>query len=85
MVTGGGLVDMFVDVFRDDDVDIYKGRMPAEDPEKDKKFKATTPEQLFKKWRTWQMSDHDPLWIEVQTDFADSYLTDFGKGKRSEP
>lgn len=79
MVTGGGLVDIFADVFRDDDVGIYKGKMPAEDPEKDKKFKATTPEALFRKWRTWQMSDHDPLWVEIQTDFADDYLGRFGK------
>ena len=25
-------------------------------------------------WRTFQMSDHLPLWIEVRTDYADEYL-----------
>ncbi len=28
----------------------------------------------FQKWRTWQMSDHNPLWVQVKTDFSDSYL-----------
>lgn len=25
-------------------------------------------------WRTWQMSDHYPLWIELAVDFTDEYL-----------
>ncbi|MGC4042964.1 MAG: endonuclease/exonuclease/phosphatase family protein [Armatimonas sp.] len=28
----------------------------------------------FDTWRTWQMSDHLPLWIELETDFAETYL-----------
>jgi exonuclease III len=27
-----------------------------------------------KKWRTWQMSDHCPLWVELKIDFSDKYL-----------
>jgi len=26
------------------------------------------------KWRTWQMSDHYPLWVELKIDFSDKYL-----------
>jgi len=26
------------------------------------------------KWRTWQMSDHCPLWVELKIDFSDRYL-----------
>jgi hypothetical protein len=75
-VTGGGKVDMYQDVFRStpEDLAIYAPFMPKTDPEKNKKFKAKTPEALYEKWRTWQMSDHSPLWIEVATDFADDYL-----------
>jgi hypothetical protein len=72
-VTGGGMIDMFADVFRDDDLQIYKKHMPKKDPEA--KSKAQTPEKLYDKWRTWQMSDHSPLWIEIATDFADDYLS----------
>ena len=41
------------------------------------KWPDTTDERLeyFRdKWRTWQMSDHLPLWIELKIDFADKYL-----------
>lgn len=82
-VTGGGMVNIFADVFRDnkEDLALYAAHLPKEDPEKDEKFKATTTEALYKKWRTWQMSDHSPLWIEIETDFADGFLKDLAKGK----
>jgi endonuclease/exonuclease/phosphatase family metal-dependent hydrolase len=38
---------------------------------------AKTPEALYRKWRTWQMSDHAPLWVEVETDFSADYLKQF--------
>lgn len=73
-VTGGGMVQLFDDVFRDEDMATYAAHIPAEDPEKKAKFKAKTPEGRYDKWRTWQMSDHAPLWVEIRTDFADDYL-----------
>ncbi len=78
-VLKGGMVDMYADAFRDtpDDLALYKAAMPAEDPEK--KNKAKTPEALYRKWRTWQMSDHHPLWIAIRTDFADDYLAAIAK------
>ncbi len=27
-----------------------------------------------KKWRTWQMSDHKLMWVELKTDFTEDYL-----------
>lgn len=27
-----------------------------------------------KKWRTWQMSDHLPLWVQLKVDFSEKYL-----------
>ena len=73
-VVGGGMVNMYQDVFRDEDMAIYRSAMPKADPEKNPKFKAKTPDALYRKWRTWQMSDHNPLWIEIETDFAEDYL-----------
>jgi hypothetical protein len=75
-VTGGGMVDIFKDVFRDgpDDMKQYEEHLPEKDPEEGE-FAAKTPEALYRKWRTWQMSDHSPLWVEISTDFADDYLT----------
>ena len=35
----------------------------------------TTPEKYFTgSWRTFQMSDHLPLWVELKIDFSDQYL-----------
>jgi endonuclease/exonuclease/phosphatase family metal-dependent hydrolase len=31
-------------------------------------------EYYKKKWRTWQMSDHKPMWVELKTDFTEDYL-----------
>ncbi len=31
-----------------------------------------------KKWRTWQMSDHLPLWTELNIDFTEKYLKKLG-------
>jgi len=80
-VTGGGLVDVFASVFRDadEDFEIYKGRMPQADPETNARSRAKTPRDLYRKWRTWQMSDHDPLWIAIDTDFTEHYLTAIGQ------
>jgi hypothetical protein len=71
-VLGGGMVPRFDDVFRDEDEALYAAHVPAQDPEPD--GKAATPEARYRQWRTWQMSDHAPLWIEIATDFADDYL-----------
>lgn len=81
-VVGGGMIDMYADVFRDNDEDraLYAAFVPEEDPERDERYRAKTPEALYRKWRTWQMSDHSPLWIEIETDFADSYLQDIAAG-----
>lgn len=71
---GGGMVTLFDNVFRDDDMATYAAHVPSEDTETETKFQATTPESRYVKWRTWQMSDHAPLWIKMCTDFADEYL-----------
>lgn len=57
----GGTFRFFDHVFRDGDADHYAGL---------RKNKA----DAFRKWSTWQMSDHLPLWVQIETDFADKYL-----------
>ncbi|MBB4573708.1 endonuclease/exonuclease/phosphatase family protein [Rhizobium lentis] len=81
-VMTGGLIDLYTDVFRSTDEDraLYAGFLPKSDPEGDPKFKAKTPEALYEKWRTWQMSDHAPLWLEIDTDFTESYLQTIAAG-----
>jgi hypothetical protein len=75
-VVAGGLVDIYRDLFRDTPGDRAADAtlLPATDPEQHEAFRAKTPRELYLKWRTWQLSDHKPLWVQVVTDFADHYL-----------
>lgn len=34
----------------------------------------TSLEEYYEEWRTFQMSDHLPLWVELEIDFSDAYL-----------
>jgi endonuclease/exonuclease/phosphatase family metal-dependent hydrolase len=36
--------------------------------------KAKKKDTFYRTWRTFQISDHFPLWLELKTDFADAYL-----------
>jgi len=67
-------------VFRDDaDYAVYKQFMPTET----KSGKpAKTNLTAYKKWRTWQMSDHLPLWTEIKMDFTESYLDSLKVGEQ---
>ena len=60
-------------VYTPDDMPIYKDSFP------DKILQGKTPEELqsyyMLTWRTLQMSDHLPLWVELRTDFSNEYLT----------
>ncbi|UPW18649.1 endonuclease/exonuclease/phosphatase family protein [Agarivorans sp. TSD2052] len=35
--------------------------------------------QYYEEWRTFQMSDHLPLWVELEIDFSDDYLSYLSK------
>ncbi len=76
-VAGGGMIDIFADVFRDtlEDRALYAPHIAKGEGEMD------VSAAQYRKWRTWQMSDHAPLWIEIETDFADDYLGDIAGGR----
>ncbi len=65
-------------VFRDDeDFPVYQPLLPK----KTKSGKpAKTDAAAYKTWRTWQMSDHLPLWTEIKMDFTESYLNSLRPG-----
>ena len=65
-------------VFRDaDDFAEYQPLLPTQSKE-GKPLK--TDQAAYRNWRTWQMSDHLPLWAEIKVDFADSYLQSLKSG-----
>ncbi|MCB0706508.1 MAG: endonuclease/exonuclease/phosphatase family protein [Saprospiraceae bacterium] len=65
-VLSGGTFDFFETVFRDDDEETYKPYMV--------KKGDGSMYRSYSQWRTFQMSDHLPLWLELQIDYADEYL-----------
>ena len=85
----GGIFDFFESVFRDEQSDRYYdiasdlGR-PTEPwdntvfwMDKDKpadEQRILTRQEYYETWRTWQISDHFPLWAEIKIDFTDQYL-----------
>jgi endonuclease/exonuclease/phosphatase family metal-dependent hydrolase len=65
----GGVIDLYRSVFREEDLPAYLPLM-----QQDSAAEAANPAKYFRKWRTWQISDHMPMWIELRTDFSDAYL-----------
>jgi hypothetical protein len=55
-----GVFDFFKHVYRKEDEASYAG--------------VRSPRLSYKQWRTFQMSDHFPMWIELQIDFSERYL-----------
>lgn len=58
-VRGAGVFDFFEHVYRLDERATYQ-------PER--------TEGSYKTWRTYKMSDHLPMWIELTRDFSDAYI-----------
>jgi len=57
-----GVFDYYQHVYRKEDESLYAGE------------RATKPGSSFKDWRTYRMSDHLPMWIELNIDDGDTYL-----------
>ena len=79
-----GSFDFYEHVFTNEDADTYRPYIDAYIAQRHKAGKKSPKKPAddkgkrsqFKKWRTYQMSDHLPLWAEFQVDFADAYLKD---------
>jgi endonuclease/exonuclease/phosphatase family metal-dependent hydrolase len=77
-----GVINYYAHVFKDEDAAAYRpyidayikaqhdiGKKSPKDPSSDKAAVSQ-----YKTWRTYQMSDHRPLWAEFRVDFSDDYL-----------
>jgi endonuclease/exonuclease/phosphatase family metal-dependent hydrolase len=57
-----GVFDYYQHVYRKEDESLYADE------------RAKKPGSSFKDWRTYRMSDHLPMWIEMNIDDGDTYL-----------
>lgn len=60
-IKGANVFDFFEHVYTLDEHEIYE-------PERTK--------GSYKTWRTYKMSDHLPMWVELASDFSDAYIDD---------
>jgi hypothetical protein len=63
-----GVFNFLKSVYRDEDEAVY-GPLIGE-----KYTAAKNPKNYYKQWRTFQMSDHLLLWVELKIDFGTEYL-----------
>lgn len=61
-----GVFDFYETVYRIDEEEMYRPFM--------KKLNSDDFYASYKSWRTRQMSDHLPMWVELHVDFAQDYL-----------
>lgn len=69
-----GVFNFYKYVYREDDAKTYESDVP--------KTKTGKPGK-FKDWRTYQMSDHLPMWIELRVDFSPEYLERIAMGRKA--
>jgi len=63
-----GTFEFFKSVFRAEDAEAYKASMLAIG------IKETNLPKSFLDWRTYQMSDHKPLWVRIAVNDSANYL-----------
>ena len=83
-----GTFDFFKTLFKDDDWQLYYDlaaatKRPMESWDVTRHWrtkKLLSREEYYRQWRTWQISDHMPLWVELEIDFTESYLERIAQG-----
>ncbi|MCB9262910.1 MAG: endonuclease/exonuclease/phosphatase family protein [Flavobacteriales bacterium] len=65
-VLSGGTIELFKHLFTDADEQTYKPFM---------KLQSGVAAKNYNDWRTYQLSDHQPLWMEFRIEYDDEFLT----------
>jgi exonuclease III len=67
-----GVFEFTRSIFGADDADAYYQDMMESAPLQYQKAKDKV--KFYRQWRTFQLSDHYPLWVEIKTNFSDAFL-----------
>jgi endonuclease/exonuclease/phosphatase family metal-dependent hydrolase len=81
--TRAGVYDFTKVIFGPGEASSYEEAMQRSAP--DQFDEAADKDKFYKNWRTFQISDHMPLWLELKTDFADAYLAKVMRNGSSRP
>jgi endonuclease/exonuclease/phosphatase family metal-dependent hydrolase len=77
-----GVFDFTPTIFGPNDAELHQEAMERSAPQQYARAKDKV--KFYRNWRTFQLSDHLPLWVELKTDFSDAYLATVMRG-RSKP
>ncbi len=79
-IGASGVFDFYKSVYRSKQADLDEylatraGDTLRNDTADGPRDAAAMLDYYRKKWRTWQMSDHKLMWVELKTDFTEHYL-----------
>ncbi len=68
-----GIFKFYKAVFKEDEFDAYKEYVKRTE-ENYARYDVEKRKKYYRTWRTFQMSDHYPLWVELNIDFTKDYL-----------
>lgn len=71
-IISGGKIELFKNLFVDSEEALYKDLV---------KKKDGTPAKSYKQWRTHQLSDHEPLWVQFRIQYESEYLDNIRKSQ----
>lgn len=77
-----GVFDFFNHVYTDEEEKLYAPQI-GQAYKVNKRGEPRTDRQkrnYYRQWRTFQMSDHFPMWIELKVDYGKPYLESIAKG-----
>jgi endonuclease/exonuclease/phosphatase family metal-dependent hydrolase len=79
-IGASGVLAFAASVFRESDEDFlaYLDHLPADRRGLDQ---AEQHAYYADQWRTWQMSDHLPMWVQLKVDFTNAYLESLKPGR----
>lgn len=72
-----GVINLFESVFTADDFEVYRNIVATKTTAGKKAIEANDEAELkkaYKNWRTYQFSDHYPMWVRLHTDNSSNYL-----------
>jgi endonuclease/exonuclease/phosphatase family metal-dependent hydrolase len=73
-----GVFDFSTLLYPADEAEAYGGAMLRSAGEKYLASKSS--KDFYRNWRTFQVSDHLPLWLELRTDFSEAFLAKTMRG-----
>jgi len=68
-----GVLDIFKNLYRPNQWEDYKAQM-RKSPSGKKQRTSTDLRKYYKQWLTYQLSDHRPLWVRINTNDSAAYL-----------